>query len=176
MHLAARPFNAAIAVVFLTACSTCGTAGAGAAAVRCRRHRQRNAPITLADVDERAMQATAGNFGSMTLSQALYEARRTALDEIVAERLIDEEAKARGIDRETLIGAGNGVQNGGADGSGRRRVVPGEPGRVQGAPLEQVRSRSEPSSSGSARRLHGSSMSTRCGPRPRCALRSIRRG
>src|SRR5262245_18710857 len=60
-------------------------------------------PITLAQVDEKALQQSAASFGSMRLAQALYEARRLAIDEIVANRLMDREAKARGIDRATLV-------------------------------------------------------------------------
>src|SRR5262245_53083854 len=101
MQFAARSYRAAAAAVFFTACSTAaqparaplpsdvvGTVG--------------SVSITLADVDERAMQAPAGNFGSLTLLQALYEARRAALDEIVGNLLLDQEAKTRGIDRATL--------------------------------------------------------------------------
>jgi len=62
-----------------------------------------SASITLADVDEKALQQPASDFGSAKLSQALYSARRAALDEIVATRLFDEEAKAKGIERSALI-------------------------------------------------------------------------
>jgi protein-disulfide isomerase len=60
------------------------------------------ATITLADVDEPALKQSAGNFGGLTLAQALYEARRAALDDIISNRLLDQEAKARGVDRATL--------------------------------------------------------------------------
>ena len=52
--------------------------------------------ITLAEVDERALQQPASDFGSAKLSQALYSARRAALDEIVANKLFDDAAKAQG--------------------------------------------------------------------------------
>ncbi len=58
--------------------------------------------VTLAEVDERALQMPAANFGNLKLSQALFEARRTALDEIIGNALLDQEAKARGVDRATL--------------------------------------------------------------------------
>src|SRR6266550_2297463 len=61
------------------------------------------APITLAEVDDKALEQPASNFGSSKLSLALYEARRAALDEIVANRLIDAAAKAGGVDRAALI-------------------------------------------------------------------------
>jgi protein-disulfide isomerase len=59
--------------------------------------------ITLAEVDERALQQPASDFGSVKLSQALYNARRAAVDEIVANRLFDEAAKAQRIERTALI-------------------------------------------------------------------------
>ncbi len=62
-----------------------------------------SASITLAEVDDKALQQPAANFGSVKLSQALYDARRSALDEIVATKLLDEAAKAQGIDRATLV-------------------------------------------------------------------------
>src|SRR5689334_18013092 len=55
------------------------------------------APITLGDVDAVALQQPVTNFGSARLVQALYLARRAALEEMVASRLIDREARARGI-------------------------------------------------------------------------------
>lgn len=59
--------------------------------------------ITLGQVDEVALQQPAGNYGNVKLSQALYEARRRALDEIVANVLLEQEARKRGIDRGALI-------------------------------------------------------------------------
>jgi protein-disulfide isomerase len=59
--------------------------------------------ITLAQVDEKALQQPASNFGSAKLSQALYEARRAAVEEVVATTLLDQEAKAQGIERAALI-------------------------------------------------------------------------
>lgn len=59
--------------------------------------------ITLAQVDDQAMKQPAGNFGNTRLSQAIYDARRQAIDDIVNEALIDQEAKTRGVERPTLI-------------------------------------------------------------------------
>src|SRR6266850_2788073 len=59
--------------------------------------------ITLGEVDDKALQQPTGNFGGMKLSQALYEARRTAVEDLVANALMDQEAKARGVDRSALI-------------------------------------------------------------------------
>jgi hypothetical protein len=95
--------------------------------------------ITLGEVDDQALEQPVSNFGSAKLSQALYEARRAALDEIVANRLMDAAAKAAGIERSALIE--KEITN---------KVVPvtdaeiaawyqENRGRLQGAPLEQVR-------------------------------------
>ena len=59
--------------------------------------------ITLAEVDEKALAQPVSNFGSVTLLQALYDARRATLDDMVATRLMDEAAKAQGIDRTMLV-------------------------------------------------------------------------
>ena len=59
--------------------------------------------ITLVEVDERALRRSSADFGGTRLAQALYVARREALDEIIASRLINDEAKARGIDAAALV-------------------------------------------------------------------------
>lgn len=59
--------------------------------------------ITLAQVDEQALQQPASDFGASKLQQALYDARRRALDAIIAGILLDGEAKARGLDRDALV-------------------------------------------------------------------------
>ena len=85
------------------------------------------------------MQTPAGNFGSLTLLQALYEARRTALDEIIGNRLLDQEAEARGIDRATLTErevASRVATPTEADVNGWYQA---NSARVQGASLEQVK-------------------------------------
>jgi protein-disulfide isomerase len=61
------------------------------------------ASITLAEVDDKALQQPTSAFGSMKLSQAIYEARRAIIEDLVANALMDQEAKARGIDRSALI-------------------------------------------------------------------------
>src|SRR5215212_10729623 len=48
-------------------------------------------PITLAEVDARALDQPVSNFGNVKLSQALYEARRAAIDELVANVLMERE-------------------------------------------------------------------------------------
>lgn len=53
--------------------------------------------ITLQEVDEKALQS------SMSAFQELYNVRRQALEELVAEALLDQEALSRGVSREELI-------------------------------------------------------------------------
>jgi protein-disulfide isomerase len=98
-----------------------------------------NISITLADVDVKAMQQPANEFGTTKLVLAIYEARRNAIDEIAGEKLIDMEAKARGaataavIDQEITSKIQTVTE---AD------VVAwynANQSRVQGAALEQVR-------------------------------------
>jgi protein-disulfide isomerase len=55
------------------------------------------ASITLAQVDEKAQG------GLATIRQQEYEARRRALDQIVDEKLLEREAKARGIEPQELL-------------------------------------------------------------------------
>jgi hypothetical protein len=53
--------------------------------------------ITMADVDAMAFGA------NMTLAQSVYEARQEALNQIIMERLLAEEAKAQGITPDELV-------------------------------------------------------------------------
>jgi protein-disulfide isomerase len=97
-----RTAAAFVTVVAFAACSTAAqpirqqTAGDVVATVG-------GAGITLAEVDARALTLPAANFGNLSLAQALYEARRAMLDEIIGNRLIDADAKTRGVDREALV-------------------------------------------------------------------------
>jgi protein-disulfide isomerase len=59
--------------------------------------------ITLAQVDEKALQQSTGSFGSMKLSQALFEARRTAAEGLIEDELLTQDAKARKLDRAAVI-------------------------------------------------------------------------
>jgi hypothetical protein len=94
--------------------------------------------ITLAEVDEKALEAPTSNFTGK-LSQALYDARRAALDEIIAGRLMDDAAKAQGIERAALVekeitSKVVAVTDPEIDAWYRANQA-----RVQGAALEQVR-------------------------------------
>ena len=62
-----------------------------------------SATITLADVDARALTRPTDDFATMRLSQAIYQARRAAIAEIVGDMLLDAEARARGIDKAALV-------------------------------------------------------------------------
>lgn len=95
--------------------------------------------VTLAEVDEVALQQSTANFPSVKLAQALYEARRAAIDEIVATTLLDAEAKSRGVDRAALVDkeiTGKAAAVSDADVTAWYQA---NQARVQGAPLEQVR-------------------------------------
>ena len=95
--------------------------------------------ISLAQVDERALQQSASSFGSVKLSQALYEARRSALDDIVASLLLDQEAKARGVDRGVLVEKEITSKVPDVTDADVAAFYQANQARVQGATLDQVR-------------------------------------
>jgi protein-disulfide isomerase len=94
--------------------------------------------ITLAEVDEKALQQQAGNFGSLKLSMALYEARRGAIDDIVGEKLLAQESKARGITSAALIDQEIGSKIATVTDADVAAWYNANPSRVQGAKLDQV--------------------------------------
>jgi protein-disulfide isomerase len=59
--------------------------------------------ITLAQVDEKALQQSTGNFGAMKLAQALFEARRIAVEGLIEDELLAQDAKARKLDQAAVI-------------------------------------------------------------------------
>jgi protein-disulfide isomerase len=95
--------------------------------------------ITLAEVDDKALDQPAGNFGGAKLYQVLYEARRAALDEIVALRLMEDAAKAQGIDRSALVEKEITSKIPAVTESDVAAWYQANQARVQGAPLDQVR-------------------------------------
>ena len=95
--------------------------------------------ITLADVDEKAMQQPAGNFGPMKLSLALYEARRAAIDEIIGDKLLAQESKARGITSAALTDQEIGAKVAVVTDAEVTAWYNANPSRVQSATLDQVR-------------------------------------
>jgi len=96
-------------------------------------------PITLAEVDDKALEQPVSNFGSAKLSQALYEARRAALDELVAAKLIDEAAKAQGVERAALIEKEITAKVQAVSDADVAAWYQANQGRLQGASLDQVR-------------------------------------
>ncbi len=68
-----------------------GAAGGGVAA------RVGDRTITLAEVDEKAMTANINAY------QALYDARRAALDQIISDLLLEREAAEKGVTKEKLL-------------------------------------------------------------------------
>jgi protein-disulfide isomerase len=98
-----------------------------------------NVSITLAEVDQKAMQQSAAEFGQMKLVLALYEARRAAIDEIVGEKLIAGEAKARGTTSAAVTDAEITSKIATVTEAEVVAWYNANPSRVQGAKLEQVR-------------------------------------
>jgi protein-disulfide isomerase len=98
-----------------------------------------DAPITLDEVDARALQEPATSFGSAKLVQALYMARRATIEEIVANRLLDAEAKARGIDRPTLVEREIASKAPVPTDNDIMAWYQANPARVNGASIDQVR-------------------------------------
>src|SRR6476659_5372550 len=97
------------------------------------------AAITLGEVDTAALQQSAADFGGARLVQALYLARRAALDEIVGNRLLDAEAKVRGIDRATLVQREITDVAGAPTDADVEFWYQSNPTMVQGRPLDQLR-------------------------------------
>jgi protein-disulfide isomerase len=95
--------------------------------------------ITLAQVDEKALQMPVSSFGNLKLSQALFEARRVALDDIIGDTLIDQEAKAKGTDRAALTAQEVTAKTAPVSDAEVTAWYQANQSRVQGASLDQVR-------------------------------------
>lgn len=131
-----------VAVLFASACSTSAQPARQTARTPAPTDivaRYGDATITLAEADDRAMSQPTSNFGSMRLADALYEARRTAIDDIINLRLVEREAEAQKLTVAALLEREIG-----------QKVVPpseldiaawykANPQRVQGASIDQVR-------------------------------------
>jgi len=98
-----------------------------------------NVSITLADVDQKAMQQPANEFGTTKLVLAIYEARRNAIDEITGEKLIDMEAKTRGVETSALIDQEITSKIKSVTDADVSTWYDANKSRVQGASLDQVR-------------------------------------
>jgi protein-disulfide isomerase len=95
--------------------------------------------ITLSQVDDKALRLSAESFGTGRLSQILYEARRAAIDDIVANMLIDQEATTRGLERTVLIEQEIAAKVPAPTDAEVEAWYQANQERVQGAKLEQVR-------------------------------------
>lgn len=62
-----------------------------------------DAQVTLAEVDAKALELDATDFRGMSLAQALFEARQMTLDELVADRLLEAEAKKQGVSKDDFV-------------------------------------------------------------------------
>lgn len=136
------PFVFALAAVVAVGAASCSTSSAQQAKKQTASDTVATVgpkSITLAEVDDIAMQQPASSFGPLKLSQALFEARRLALENIIGNMLVEQEAKARGMDKVTLV-----------DQEVSSKVTPPSDAevvawyqanqqRVQGAPIDQVR-------------------------------------
>jgi protein-disulfide isomerase len=95
--------------------------------------------VTLGEVDQQALERSADDFGTVRLSQAVYEARRSALNTIVGNLLLDAEAQKRGIDRQQLVDREITAKVASPTEAEIAQWYQANPGRVQNAPLDQVR-------------------------------------
>lgn len=95
--------------------------------------------ITLEQVDRKALEEPADRFGDRKLSQAIYEARRAAVDEIVGNILLDQEAKRRGVERTALAEQEINAKAKAVTEAEIAAWYQTNKQRVQGATLDQVR-------------------------------------
>jgi len=95
--------------------------------------------ITLGEVDDKAMQESTSQFSGMKLSQALYEARRLVVEDLVANALMDQEAKSRSVDRSSLIEKEITSKVSSVTDVEIAQWYQANQARVQGASLDQVR-------------------------------------
>jgi protein-disulfide isomerase len=93
--------------------------------------------ITLAEVDDKALEQVTP--AGVKLSQALYDARRETLDDLIASRLIDAAAKAQGLERSALVEKEITAKVPMVSDAEIATWYEANKARVQGAPLDQVR-------------------------------------
>ncbi len=96
--------------------------------------------VTLAQVDERALREPAANFGDTPLLQAMYDARRSALSDIIAETLIQQEAARRNVLQSALYQQEVTAKVKPVADAEVAAWYRDNPRQVQGAPFDQVRS------------------------------------
>jgi len=105
MSLTSRHQGGIVTVASLLLAAACGTASQSQSQPHARANPSDetvvatigDATITLADVDRKLLET------NMTMLQELYNARREVLGELVAEKLLLEEAASRGITQEELV-------------------------------------------------------------------------
>jgi len=95
--------------------------------------------ISLAQVDDKALEQPVANFGSLKLAQALYEARRSVVDELIANALFEQEAKSRGVEPSKLVEQEITSKVQQVDDQTVAAWYESNKSRVQGATLDQVR-------------------------------------
>jgi protein-disulfide isomerase len=95
--------------------------------------------ITLDQVDQKALDEPASSFGSLKLSQAIYESRRAAAEEMVGNLLIDQEAKRRSVESKALYEQEITAKVKAVSEADVSSWYQANPQRVQGATLDQVR-------------------------------------
>ena len=95
--------------------------------------------ITLAQVDEKALQQPTANFGGMKLAQALFEARRISVQELIEGELLAQDAKARTLDPATVIRQEITAKVAEPTDEEVARWFEQNQSRLQGASLEQAR-------------------------------------
>ncbi len=95
--------------------------------------------ISLDEVDKRALAVEASSFGNMRLVQALYEARRQAIESLVADWLFEGEAKKQGLKVEELLQREVAAKNTPVEDAEIQAWYEKNRERVREAPLEQVR-------------------------------------
>jgi protein-disulfide isomerase len=98
-----------------------------------------SASITLAQVDEKALQQSTGNFGAMKLVQAVYEARRLAIDELVDDTLLEQDAAARKLDPAKVVDQEITAKVAIPSDGDVNAWYQQNQGRLQGATLDQTR-------------------------------------
>jgi len=125
--------------LFLVACSSAAQQPARTQAATDVVATVGNVSITLADVDQKAMQQPANEFGTTKLMLAIYEARRNAIEEIAGEKLIDMEAKTRGTTSAALIDQEITSKIQTVTDADVTAWYNANQSRVQGASIEQVR-------------------------------------
>jgi protein-disulfide isomerase len=129
---------ATAAVVWLAACSTAAQPAKQAAASDAVA-KVGSTEITLGQVDERAMKQPVSSFGNARLGQALYMAREAALDELIGNELLDQEAKRRGVAPQALVEKEITSQVQPPTDAEITAWYQGNPAQIQGATIDQVR-------------------------------------